>query len=324
LESTARKVRPFGKKKQVKFKENKTLAQRMKRDWRLYVLLALPIIYLLVFKYYPMIGAQIAFKKYNMKLGIWGSEWIGFENFTKFFNDYNFTRVLRNTLTLSLYGLIAGFPLPIIFALSLNYTKNERFKRTVQMITYAPHFISTVVIVGMLFAFFSTRTGIFNQLLVDVGLDEIDFFAKASTFPHMYVWSQIWQSLGFSSIIYIATLSGIDPSLHEAAIVDGANKIQRMIHIDLPGIMPTAIVLLILNAGRILNVGFEKALLMQNPVNLPTSEIISTYVYKVSLQSAFPQFAYATAIGLFQSLVSVILIVSVNKFAQKFSDSSLF
>ncbi|QUI24686.1 sugar ABC transporter permease [Vallitalea pronyensis] len=318
LKSTSRKNNKIRKKGFFK--------RSLKRDWQLYVLLLLPLTYIIVFKYVPLWGVQIAFKNFVATKGIGGSEWADplFKNFIKFFSDYNFWRVIKNTLGLSLYGLIAGFPLPIIFALSLNYVRNVKFKKTIQMITYAPHFISTVVIVGMLLQFFSTRTGIINQIIMSMGFNEINFFGTKGTFPHMYVWSQIWQSLGFSSIIYIATLAGIDPSLHEAAIMDGANKVRRMWHIDLPGIMPTAIVLLTLNLGRILNVGFEKVLLMQNPVNLNQSEIISTYVYKIGFQSALPQFSYSTAIGIFQSIVGFILIVTFNKISRKVSESSLF
>lgn len=302
------------------------IKKSFKRDWELYVLMLLPLAFIIIFKYVPMYGVQIAFKDFVAKKGISGSEWSDpfFKYFLKFFNDHNAWRVVSNTLVLSFYGLIAGFPLPIIFALSLNYMRNQRFKKTIQMITYAPHFISTVVIVGMLLQFFATRTGIVNQFFVYMGLDEFNFLGTRGSFRHMYVWSQIWQSLGFSSIIYIATLAGIDPSLHEAAIVDGANKLQRMWHIDMPGIVPTAVVLLTLNLGRILNVGFEKVLLMQNPTNLQHSEIISTYVYKVALQSALPQFSYSTAIGIFQSIIGFILIISFNWLSGKISDSSLF
>jgi multiple sugar transport system permease protein/putative aldouronate transport system permease protein len=266
---------------------------------------------------------QIAFKDFIAREGILNSPWSDplFKNFTKFLTDYNFFRVMRNTLLLSIYSLVAGFPLPIIFALSLNYVRHEKFKKT---ITYAPYFISTVVVVGIILQLFATRTGLVNHLLVSMNLHEVNFLGSASAFPHLYVWTQVWQTLGFNSIIYIATLSGIDPSLHEAAVVDGANKIQRMIHIDLPGIMPTAIVLLILNSGQILNMGFEKVLLMQNSLNMETSEIISTYVYKLGFKSALPQYSYSTAVGLFQSIIGLLLLVTVNQISKKVSKSSLF
>lgn len=311
------------KKKKVNFKET---VKKIKRGWQLYLLVVLPLIYIIVFKIVPLYGVQIAFKEFIPIKGIGGSNWSdpSYKYFLKFFKDYNFWRVIKNTLGLSLYALLAGFPLPIIFALSLNYMKSQRLKKTIQMVTYAPHFISTVVIVGMLMQFFATRTGIVNQSLVQWGLEEMNFFGTPGVFPHMYVWSQIWQNLGFDSIIYIATLASVDPALHEAAVVDGANKLQRMWYVDLPGIVPTAVVLLTLNLGKVLNVGFEKVLIMQNPINIPNSEIISTYVYKVGLASAVPQFSYSTAIGIFQSIVGLILIISFNKLARTFSESSLF
>ncbi len=314
------------KKKQEKALKAFRIKKSLKQDWQLYALLLIPVAYIIIFKYVPLLGVQIAFKDFVAKKGIWDSNWSDpvLKNFLKFFKDYNFIRVIKNTLGLSFYGLIAGFPLPIIFALSLNYMKNQRFKKIIQMTTYAPHFISTVVIVGMILQFFATRTGLVNNFFKMMGLEEYNFLGTRGTFPHMYVWSQIWQSLGFSSIIYIATLSSVDPSLHEAAIIDGATKVQRMWHVDLPSIVPTAIVLLTLNLGRILNVGFEKVLLMQNPVNINQSEIISTYVYKVGLQSSIPQFSYATAIGIFQSVVGFILIITFNKISSKISESSLF
>ncbi len=293
--------------------------RRLKRDWQLYVLLILPVTYLIVFKFLPIYGIQIAFKDFVAQKGILDSPWSDpwFKYFIKFIKDYNFIRVMRNTLTLSLYSLIAGFPLPIIFALSLNYVKHEKFKKTIQMVTYAPYFISTVVVVGLIFQLFATRTGLVNHLLVSLNLNEINFIGNASAFPHLYVWTSVWQSLGFNSIIYLATLAGIDPSLHEAAVVDGANKIQRMIHIDMPGIMPTAIVLLILNTGQILNMGFEKVLLMQNSLNLEYSEIISTYVYKLGFKSLLPQYGYSTAVGLFQSFIGLFLFLTFNKISRK-------
>ncbi|WP_105614838.1 ABC transporter permease [Vallitalea okinawensis] len=293
-------------------------------NWQLYLLLFLPISYFILFKYVPIYGIQIAFKDFSIIDGVWGSPWVGFKHFITFFTDYRFFNIIGNTFILNIYQLIASFPIPILFALSLNAVNCKGFKKTLQMITYAPHFISTVVMVGMVFIFFSTRTGLFNQLLVGVGFEEVDFIGTASSFRHLYVWSGVWQSIGFNSIIYIATLAGIDPTLHEAAIVDGASKFKRLIHIDLPGIMPTAIVLLILNSGKILNLGFEKVLLMQNDVNMQYSEIIATYVYKTGLKSFIPQFSYSTAIGLFQSLIGLIMIISVNKLSQKFSESSLW
>lgn len=297
---------------------------RMAQCWQLYVLVSPAVLFLLIFQYYPMYGAQIAFKRYIVTLGITGSPWIGFDHFTRFFNSYDFWLIMKNTIGLSLYELIAGFPFPILLALGLNYVKKAAFKKSVQMITYAPHFISVVVMVGMLLQFLDPRVGFINGFLGLFGFDPINFMAHASMFKSIYVWSSIWQNVGFACIIYLAALAGVDPTLHEAAVVDGATKVQRMWHIDIPGIMPIAIILLILNTGQMLNTGFEKVLLMQNPLNLRTSEVIDTYVYKVGLVSQAANFSYATAIGLFKSVISLILLFSVNKLAKKTGQSSLW
>ena len=303
---------------------HKSRLNQRKKVWQLYVLMILPLLYLLIFKYYPMLGAQIAFKNYNLVEGIWNSPWVGLRQFIRFIESYKFIAVLRNTLVLSVYQLIAGFPLPIILALSLNYLRSERYRKTVQMISYAPHFISTVVIVGMILQFLGPRFGILAAICNYFNWEVPNLLASPRAFPSIYVWSGVWQSLGYSSIIYIATLSGIDPSLHEAAVVDGAGILSRIRHIDLPGIMPTAVILLILQTGRILDIGFEKVLLLQNPLNMRTAEVISTYVYKTGLASPIPQFSYAAAIGLFKSLISLILMISVNRISRSVSESSLW
>nr|WP_227522082.1 ABC transporter permease subunit [Bacillus solitudinis] len=296
----------------------------MMKRWQLYVLLSPAVLYLLIFQYYPMYGAQIAFKRYNTMVGIWKSEWIGFEHFIRFFNSYDFWMIMRNTIGLSIYELIVSFPLPIILALSLNYVRKHLFKKSVQMITYAPHFISVVVMVGMLVQFLDPRAGILNALLGLFGVEPINFMAQAGMFKSIYVWSTVWQSTGFACIIYLAALASVDPAQHEAAVVDGATKMQRIWHIDIPSILPIAIILLILNTGQMLNIGYEKVLLMQNPLNLRASEIIDTYVYKVGLTSQAPNFSYATAIGLFKSVVSLFLLLTVNKIAKKTGQSSLW
>jgi putative aldouronate transport system permease protein len=296
----------------------------MKRSWRLYVLLSLPLIYLLLFKYYPMYGAQIAFRDFTPVKGVTGSEWVGLKHFIRFFNSYEFSRLILNTLLLSVYSLIAGFPFPILLALSLNSIRQGAFKKSVQMITYAPHFISVVVMVGIILELLSPRTGLINNILRAFGVEPINFMGQPEYFKSIFVWSGVWQSVGFNCIIYLAALSSIDPSLHEAAIVDGASKIQRMWHIDLPGIMPVAIILLILNTGHIMDIGFEKVLLMQNPLNLRTSEVIDTYVYKVGLTSQAMNYSYSSAIGLFKSAIGFILLVSINKIAQKTKQASLW
>jgi putative aldouronate transport system permease protein len=301
----------------------KVLSKRITTDWQLYVLLSVPLIWLIVFKYVPMYGLQIAFKKYSAVAGITGSNWIGFAHFEKFLKSPKFFEVLTNTLKLSIYGLVAGFPIPILLALALNAAMNQRYKKLVQFVTYMPYFISTVVLVGMLMLFTNTRIGIFNMLLSHLNINPINFMGEAKYFRGLYIWSGIWQSMGYNSIIYIAALSSIDQELHEAAVIDGANRIKRMFYIDLPGLIPTIVILLILNSGFIMNVGFEKAFLMQNPINLPASEIISTYVYKVSLASAAPDFSYSTAIGLFNSIINMIILLIVNSVAKKTTQTNL-
>nr|WP_248931130.1 ABC transporter permease subunit [Paenibacillus hamazuiensis] len=301
-----------------------TPLKKMRKVWRLYVLIALPVLYIIIFKYVPMYGAQIAFKNFVVTKGIMGSEWVGFKHFDRFFHSYDFWRIMSNTIILSAYNLIAGFPFPIILALALNYVKNRLFKKSVQMITYAPHFISVVVMVGIILEMLDPRIGIVNSILKALGMEPVNFMGKPEYFKSIYVWSGIWQSVGFSCIIYLAALSGIDPALHEAAVVDGASKLRRMWHIDLPGIMPIAIIMLIMNTGHMLDVGFEKVLLMQNPLNVRTSEVIDTYVYKVGLASQAMNYSYSSAIGLFKSVINLILLVAVNKIAQKTKQASLW
>jgi putative aldouronate transport system permease protein len=300
------------------------ILKAIRHGWQLYVMLALPVLYLIVFHYGPMYGVQIAFRNFNLVDGITGSPWVGLEHFGRFVTSYNFWPIIRNTLVLSVYSLVAGFPLPIIFALALSYIGRAWFRRTVQMVTYAPYFVSTVVIVGIVLLVLDPRFGIVNQLLGVVGIGPIDFMGNPSYFSHIYVWSGVWQNLGFGTIIYLAALTSIDPELHEAAMIDGANKLQRIWHIDLPGIAPVMVILLILDMGEVLSVSFEKVLLLQNPINLPVSEVISTYVYHVGLESPVPQFSYAAAIGLFQSVVALILIVAANQFARKVGETSLW
>lgn len=296
------------------------------RSWQLYVMLFLPMLWLLLFAYIPMWGVQIAFRNYVPSGGFSGissAEWVGFEHFTRFFNNYNFWPVMKNTIVLNVYSLIAGFPLPIILAMALNNVGSRFFKRTVQMVSYAPHFISVVVMVGLLFQVLASG-GMINNILGLFGFGPVLFMNEPSYWKSLYVWSGVWQGVGFGCIIYLAALAGIDPTLHEAAILDGANKLQRMRDIDLPGIMPVALILLILNMGSLLSTGFEKIILMQNPLNLSTSEVIDTYVYRVSLASDIPQFAYGAAIGLFKSIIGLILIYSVNRLAKRLQGTSLW
>ncbi|MFC1960787.1 ABC transporter permease [Chloroflexota bacterium] len=292
--------------------KNSQLLHKMAKRWQLYALLALPLAYIIIFHYQPMIGAQIAFRDFTPKGGIWGSEWVGLENFQRFFNSYMFERVIKNTVTLGLYSLIASFPIPIILALSLNQVRTTSFKKTVQMVTYAPYFISTVVMVGLILQFLNPRFGVLGQFIASMTGNNTNLLAQPQYFQSIFVWSGVWQYTGFGTIIYLAALTTIDPSLHEAAVVDGANRLQRIRHIDIPGIMPVMTMLFILNLGNFINIGFEKVLLMQNPINLTTAEIINTYVYKVGLASASLDFSYATAIGLFRGVIALILVVTAN------------
>jgi len=304
---------------------NKTSRWRkIRKGWQLYIMLSLPVLFVLIFSYVPMYGAQIAFKSYTVTKGIWGSDWVGLKHFNRFVHSYEFWRLLRNTISISLYGLLAGFPFPIILALSLNYVRNLFFKKSVQMITYAPYFISVVVMVGMIFELLDPRKGMVNHVIKAFGFEPLQFMAKADWFQSIYVWSGVWQMVGFSCIIYLAALASIDPALHESAVIDGASKLRRMWHVDLPGIMPIAIILLIINMGHMLDVGYEKILLMQNSLNLRTSEVIDTYVYKVALNSPGMNYSYSTAIGLFKSVINLSLLILVNQLARKTKQTSLW
>jgi multiple sugar transport system permease protein/putative aldouronate transport system permease protein len=300
------------------------LGLRMRRNWQLYAMLALPLIWLAIFAYWPMYGVIIAFKDYNVVSGIWGSPWAGFKYFDRFIESYQFWRLIRNTVYLHVYELVATFPLPIMLALCLNTVRKKWFRRSAQLITYAPHFISTVVVVGLVVVLTNPSTGVANKLIGLFGFGPVDIMGDSGMFRHIYVWSGAWQGMGFAAIIYLAALTSVPPELHEAAIMDGASRLRRMWHIDLPAIVPVAVILLILNIGSILSVGFEKVLLMQNNLNLDTAEVIDTYVYKIGLASAVPQFSYATAIGLFRSVIGLVLLVLANTFARRFAKSSLW
>lgn len=298
------------------------LKKNFRKNWMLYVMILPVVIYYLIFAYTPMYGVILAFKNYRVKAGILGSPWVGFDHFTRFFNGYNFWTLIRNTLGISIYSLLVGFPIPIIFALLLNYIKNKPLKKTVQMVSYAPYFISTVVICGMLTIFMNPDTGIFNTILNFFGKESVNFLAKPQWFKSIYVWSGVWQGMGWSSIIYISALSGVDYEMHEAAIVDGATKVQRILHIDLPSIKPTVIMMLILQLGSLMGVGFEKVYLLQNTLNKSAASVISTYVYEVGLINS--DYGYSTAVGLFNSIINVILLVAANQICKKVADESLF
>lgn len=300
----------------------KKLRFSMVRHWQLYLLLLPTLVFFVMFKYIPMLGVQIAFRDYWASMGIWGSNWVGLKHFSRFFSSYASENVIRNTIILSVYQLLLTFPFPIILALMLNNVTNTRYKKIVQTVTYMPHFISTVVLVSTMMIMFSPSVGIVNHLLKRFGFDEIYFFGDAAWFRHLYVISAVWQTTGWNSIIYLAALTSIDPSLHEAAMIDGATKLQRVRHIDLPGIAPTIVVMLILASGNLMSIGHEKVYLMQTSLNLDTSEIISTYVYKIGLLNN--QFSYSTAINLFNSVINAVILVSVNSLSRKISDSSLW
>ncbi len=306
--------------------KSKRFIQRLRKDikknWILYVMILPVVAYYLIFEYGPMYGIQLAFKDYQIKKGIFGSPWVGLEHFKRFINGYNFWTLIKNTVGISLNSLLVGFPIPIIFALMLNYLRNRYLKKTIQMVSYAPHFISTVVMCGMISIFLKEDTGIFNVIRGMLGLESVAFMAKAEWFKSIYVWSGVWKGMGWNSIIYISALAGVDYQLHEAAIVDGATKIQRIIHVDLPSIKPTIIMLFIMQMGSVMNVGFEKVFLLQNALNLSSSEVISTYVYKMGLINS--DYGYSTAIGLFKSVINMVLILSANRLSRWIADESLF
>ena len=299
-------------------KNSKTLKHYIGIHWQLYLMIVIPLAVLLVFAYAPMYGVVLAFKNYQVSKGIWGSPWadnFGFNNFIRFFNNYNFKECLGNTVFISLYSMLVGTPCSIILALSLNYAKNEKFRKTVQMVSYCPYFISTIVFVGIINLMMDTRIGVVGKFFYEkLG---INILGNAGIFPSLYVWTGVWQGVGFGAIIYIAALAGVDMEQHEAAIIDGATLLQRIRYVDIPAILPTVVIMMILNMGNILNIGYEKVLAMQNQNNLSASEVITTYSYKVSLVSSFPDYSYSTAIGLFQSVIGLVLILITNKVAKR-------
>lgn len=306
----------------LKKSKRKTTLKNVKRHWELYILVLLPVLYLIIFKYIPMVGVQIAFRDFNVVQGIWGSHWVGLKYFEQFFNSPNFWLLIKNTIGISFYSLLAGFPVPILLALALNEIRTGFFKRSVQMITYAPHFISTVIMVSIIILMLSPHVGVVDKLFSLFGFETTNFMGIPEYFKSIYVWSGVWQEMGYASIIYIAALASVDPALYEAARVDGASRWKKIIHIDIPALIPISITLLILNLGSIMGVGFEKIFLMQNPLNVSASEVISTYVYKVGLVGA--NFSFSAAVGLFNSIINLILLVVVNYIARKVSDTSLW
>ncbi|MGN0906307.1 MAG: ABC transporter permease [Bullifex sp.] len=300
----------------------KRTSRALRRDWQLMVLCILPVAYFIIFHYVPMYGVQIAFKDFRAVDGIWGSPWVGLKHFKRFFNSSQFWPLLKNTLSLSFMQLLLGFPVPIILAILLNQTRSKKFRKFVQSVVYCPHFISIVVLTSMLYIFLSPRNGIINTIIKAFGGEAVFFLGEAKYFRPVFVISGIWQNAGWNAIIYISALAGISPDLYEAAEMDGANKWQRIWHIDLPGILPTMVMMFIMEIGKVMNLGFQKAYLMQNAQNLAASEIISTYVYKVGLINA--QYSYSAAINLFNSVINIILLVSCNYLAKKITKNSLW
>lgn len=292
--------------------------RNVRRSIPYYVLILLPLAYLLIFKYQPMYGLQIAFRDFKASKGILGSPWVGLKYFEMFLTANSAGEVIWNTFAISLYSLAAGFPIPIFLALCLNEVRSERVKKTVQMATYAPYFISTVVLVALINQFTDMHSGIINVAIKAITGEALNLTGDIRYFRHLYVWSGVWQGAGYSAIIYIAALSGVNTELYDAALVDGANKLQRIWNIDLPSILPTIITLLILNCGQVLSVGFEKAYLMQNNINLSQSEVISTYTYKLGLQNG--NFSMSAAVGMFNSIVNFVLLIAVNVASKKITD----
>ena len=317
--------RKLGKISRITKEDRKTWwFSDIKVNWQLYVMFLLPLLYILIFKYGPMYGARMAFLDFSPRKGYSGSDFVGFDNFIRFFKSPVFFSTIKNTLAISLYSLAISIPFPIILAISLNYLKNQTFKKTVQMVTYMPYFLSTVIIVGMLQLIFNMQAGVINNIIAYFGGTRVNFLGFSKYFRSLYVWSGVWQGTGWGSIMYIAALAGVDPQLHEAAIIDGANKIRRVWHIDLPCILPTVAIMTIMNMGSILQVGFDKTFLMQNPTNLEISEVLSTYEYKIGLGGGVPTYSYPAAIGLFTSVVTFVMVMVSNKISRKLSDTGLW
>ena len=296
--------------------------RKIKSNIPLYVLLFPSIILLIMFAYIPMLGLVIAFKDYSPANGILNSPWAGFKYFTQFFNSVQFGTTMMNTLKISIYSSLVGFPLPILLALLCNQLRTGKFKKVFQVTTYLPHFISTMVMCGMIILFLSPNSGLIANIFKSLGWTMPNLLSKPESFAGVYVWSDVWQHIGWDSIIYLAALSAIDPTYYEAATMDGASRMQKILNIDLPLLLPTAMILLILRAGSLLSIGFEKVLLLQNPLNLAGSEVISTYVYKVGMQNF--QYSYSTAIGLFNTVVNLIILLSVNWFSKRYTKTGLF
>lgn len=296
----------------------KKMWRAFKKDWQLDLMILLPLIYVIVFCYAPMFGLQIAFRDYSPRDGIVGSVWVGLENFQKFFSNYKWTQYVSNTLKISLYSIFVGFPIPIILALLIHINEHPKLKKMVQNISYVPHFISVVVMVGILNQVLNPFGGLWGSICTQLGWEAVDVRALPEAFIHLYVWSGVWQNTGWNTIIYISALSSVSEELHEAARLDGASRWQRIIHVDLPAIMPTICIMLIMRFGSVMSVGYEKVYLMQNSLNLEQSEVISTYVYKYGIGKN--DMSYGTAVGMMNSVINTLLVILVNWITNKMSD----
>lgn len=312
------------KKKDERIRAKGNLWRRIARNWGLYLLLLPALTLLICFTYKPMYGVLIAFKEYKPVKGILGSAWADpwYKYFKKFFDSFQFKTTIWNTLVITLYSMLVMFPLPVILALGINQLKNRTYRKIFQTVTYMPHFISTVVMVGLLTLLLSPGSGLLGAVCGMLGIEAPNFLGQPSAFKHLYVWSDVWQHVGWDSIIYIAALSSVDPSLYEAATVDGATNLQKIKYVDIPMLVPTAVIMLIMRFGSLMSLGFEKVYLMQNDLNLTASEVISTYVYKIGIINV--QYSYSAAINLFSTVINFILLILVNQISKKVSDNSLW
>lgn len=305
-----------------KFRLTSQTRKNIRKNYDLYLIFLPVLAYFLIFKYYPIYGVQIAFKDYNPVKGFSGSEWVGFKHFIRFFNSYDFWRLMKNTLGIGFYLLLLNTPMPILLALMLNEVRNKPFKKFTQTVTYAPYFISMMVMCGMVIMFLSPRSGLINMIIMKLGGEAYHYMADPKWFKTIFVFSTVWQQTGWASIIYIAALSTVDPQLYEAATIDGCSKLRKIWHIDIPAILPTAIILLIMSVGRIMNVNFQRLLPLQNPLNLSSSDVIQSYVYRMGLVNA--QFSFSAAAGLFNNVINLILLLTVNKISKTVSKTSFW
>lgn len=310
------------KTKSTQVVNKRTLTRRIWACRELYLLLLLPLAWYLIFRYFPIYGIQIAFRDYRPVRGFWGSKWVGWDHFERFFKSFYFDRIVGNTLSINLTSLLVGFPVPIVFALMLNEIKNLRYKKLLQNITYIPHFLSTVVLVSILQMIFNPNTGVYNTIRVAMGLGTTNYFATTTAFQPMYILSGLWQNMGWDSILYIAALAGVDQAMYEAATIDGATRMQKIRYIAIPSIMSTIIIMLLMRCGQIMNIGYEKVLLMQNDLNRSSSDVISTYVYRVGMLEG--NYSYSTAINLFNSVCNIILLCTANFIARRLGETSLW